>query len=111
MTVQTDLFPEPGTMLDERLPADWAEQVRALAREQDAVILAHNYQLPEIQEVADHVGLTTVRQQLFESGRLGAELLLGEIRERSRRPASIVLAPEIVVRGTTAPAKEGRPLG
>jgi quinolinate synthase len=34
----------------------FAEEVRRLARERDAVILAHNYQLPEIQEVADHVG-------------------------------------------------------
>jgi quinolinate synthase len=34
----------------------WAEQVRRLAAERDAVILAHNYQLPEIQDVADHVG-------------------------------------------------------
>ncbi|MEU4645521.1 quinolinate synthase NadA [Micromonospora sp. NPDC023814] len=34
----------------------WAEEVRALARERDAVLLAHNYQLPEIQDVADHVG-------------------------------------------------------
>ena len=32
------------------------DEVRALARERDAVILAHNYQLPEIQEVADYVG-------------------------------------------------------
>ncbi|MEJ7825723.1 MAG: quinolinate synthase NadA [Solirubrobacteraceae bacterium] len=31
-------------------------EVRELARERDAVILAHNYQLPEIQEVADYVG-------------------------------------------------------
>ena len=30
-------------------------------------------------EAADYVGLTTVRQQLFESGRLGAEMLLAEI--------------------------------
>ncbi len=34
----------------------WAEEVRALATVRDAVILAHNYQLPEIQDVADHVG-------------------------------------------------------
>ena len=35
---------------------DWAAQVRRLAAERDAVILAHNYQAPEIQDVADHVG-------------------------------------------------------
>ena len=34
----------------------WANEVRALARERDAVILAHNYQVPEIQDIADHVG-------------------------------------------------------
>jgi DNA-binding LacI/PurR family transcriptional regulator len=58
-------------------------------------------------EVADYVGLTTVRQQLFESGRLGAELLLAEIEARSPTPPSILLDPEVVVRGTTAPPKEG----
>lgn len=34
----------------------WADEVRRLAAERDAVILAHNYQLPEIQDVAHHVG-------------------------------------------------------
>ena len=31
-------------------------EVRALAAERDAVILAHNYQLPELQDMADFVG-------------------------------------------------------
>jgi quinolinate synthase len=32
------------------------EEIRALAQERDALILAHNYQLPEVQDVADYVG-------------------------------------------------------
>jgi quinolinate synthase len=49
---------EPVPVLDltaeeiERL----AEEVRALAAERNAVILAHNYQVPEIQDLADSVG-------------------------------------------------------
>jgi quinolinate synthase len=39
----------------EDIPALKSE-VRALARERNAVILAHNYQVPEIQDVADYVG-------------------------------------------------------
>jgi quinolinate synthase len=38
------------------LPSDWQDQVLHLARERDAVILAHNYQLPEIQDIAHHTG-------------------------------------------------------
>jgi quinolinate synthase len=37
-------------------PQDWAREIRRLARQRDAVILAHNYQNPQIQDVADHVG-------------------------------------------------------
>src|SRR5499427_523895 len=35
---------------------EWARQVRRLAGERRAVILAHNYQVPWIQDVADFVG-------------------------------------------------------
>jgi DNA-binding LacI/PurR family transcriptional regulator len=59
-------------------------------------------------EAADYVGLTTVRQQLFESGRRGAEILLSEIEGRSAQPPISRLDPELVVRATTAPPKEGR---
>jgi quinolinate synthase len=47
-----DLTPYSGVTAD----AAWADEVRRLAREQDAVVLAHNYQLPEIQEIADYTG-------------------------------------------------------
>jgi quinolinate synthase len=47
---------QAGVTADEADLADWAGQVRRLARQRDAVILAHNYQAPEIQDVADHVG-------------------------------------------------------
>jgi len=36
--------------------AQWAAEIRRLAAERDAVILAHNYQPAQIQDVADHVG-------------------------------------------------------
>jgi quinolinate synthase len=35
---------------------EWAAEVRRLADLRDATLLAHNYQLPAIQDVADHVG-------------------------------------------------------
>ncbi len=42
-------------LLLENIPA-LQDEVGTLARERDAVILAHNYQLPEVQDVADYVG-------------------------------------------------------
>jgi quinolinate synthase len=34
----------------------WCQEVRELLRRREAVLLAHNYQVPEIQDIADHVG-------------------------------------------------------
>ncbi|MBB3115083.1 quinolinate synthase NadA [Corynebacterium bovis] len=36
--------------------AAWRREVRDLAARHNAVILAHNYELPEIQDIADHTG-------------------------------------------------------
>jgi quinolinate synthase len=47
-----DLTPYSGVDPD----AAWRDEVRRLAKERDAVLLAHNYQLPEIQDIADHTG-------------------------------------------------------
>jgi quinolinate synthase len=45
----------PPELEPEDVPA-LQDEVRELARERDAVILAHNYQRPEVQDVADYVG-------------------------------------------------------
>ncbi|MFJ6808092.1 quinolinate synthase NadA [Streptomyces anulatus] len=47
-----DLTPYGGVAADEV----WRDEVLLLAEQHNAVILAHNYQLPEIQEIAHHVG-------------------------------------------------------
>jgi quinolinate synthase len=51
-TLEQDLVPFTGIEPD----AAWRDEVRRLAKERDAVLLAHNYQLPEIQDIADHTG-------------------------------------------------------
>jgi len=48
--------PEAGSDLAAAEVTALEEEIRALARERDAVLLAHNYQLPEVQKIADHVG-------------------------------------------------------
>jgi DNA-binding LacI/PurR family transcriptional regulator len=55
-------------------------------------------------EAAAYVGLTTVRQPLYESGRRGGELLLRALAGRPPAAHSELLPLELVVRGTTGPA-------
>ncbi len=50
------LSPVAERALDPEQVARLQDEVRALAEERSAVILAHNYQLPEVQDVADFVG-------------------------------------------------------
>ncbi len=46
----------PGGFYGVNGDAEWAAEVRRLAELRGATLLAHNYQLPEIQDIADHVG-------------------------------------------------------
>ena len=48
-------------------------EVRALAEERNAVILAHNYQVPEVQDVADYVGDSLGLSQ--QAARAGADTI------------------------------------
>jgi quinolinate synthase len=57
----------------ENIPA-MQEEVRALASERGAVILAHNYQLPEVQQVADFVGDSLGLSQ--QAARTDSELIV-----------------------------------
>jgi quinolinate synthase len=51
-TIQPGFAPE----LSPEEIAELGDEVRALAAERNAVILAHNYQLPEVQDVANYLG-------------------------------------------------------
>src|SRR6266446_6019877 len=53
---------------------DLASEVRRLKRERKAVILAHNYQVPEIQDVADFVGDSLGLS--FQAAKTNAEVIL-----------------------------------
>ena len=50
---------------------EWADEVRSLARRNNAVIVAHNYQVPAVQDVADYVGdsleLSRISERVDES--------------------------------------------
>lgn len=54
-------------------------------------------------DVSVYLGLTTVRQPLYESGRIAAELLLGLLAAADEPADGVELPIELVVRRTTAP--------
>ncbi|HRC07517.1 MAG TPA: substrate-binding domain-containing protein, partial [Miltoncostaeales bacterium] len=53
-------------------------------------------------EVARHVGLTTVRQPLEESGALAAEMLLGSLSGDGAAASTTYLDLSLTVRSTTS---------
>jgi DNA-binding LacI/PurR family transcriptional regulator len=56
-------------------------------------------------EVAEYLGLTTIRQLLFESGKRGVELLLETLENPPANPVCDVMPTELIVRSTTAPPR------
>jgi DNA-binding LacI/PurR family transcriptional regulator len=56
-------------------------------------------------EVAEYLGLTTIRQMLYESGQRGVELLLEILETPNKQAVCEVLPTELIVRATTAPPR------
>src|SRR5580693_9661431 len=83
---------------EEQAGRDWAAEVRRLAARRDAVILAHNYQAPEIQDVADHVGDSLALSRLAEASTAGTIVFAGVyfMAETAKilAPGKTVLIPE-----------------
>ena len=58
--------------------------------------------------VASHLGLTTMRQPMFQMGFLAAERLLGRMEKRDLAPLHTTFTPELVVRKTCGGATRAR---
>src|SRR4030095_1657333 len=53
---------------------DLAEELQELKRKRNAIILAHNYQVPELQDAADFVGDSLGLR--YQAAKTGAEVIL-----------------------------------
>ena len=95
------------------IPALQAE-VRALAEERDAVILAHNYQVPEVQDVAHYVGDSLGLSR--EAARTSAEIIVfcgvHFMAETAAilSPEKIVLLPDLAAGCSLASTIDGEQL-
>ena len=91
--------PTAGSDLSPAEIRDLEAEIRALAREKDAVILAHNYQVPEVQQVADHVGdslqLAILAQQAPQSTIVFCGVHFMAESAKVLNPAKRVLLPNL----------------
>ncbi|MPZ13297.1 MAG: quinolinate synthase NadA [Chloroflexi bacterium] len=75
------------------------DQIRALRRERDAVILAHNYQVPDIQDIADFVGDSLALAQAAARTDAGVIVMCGVffMAETAKilNPERTVLIPDV----------------
>ncbi len=53
-------------------------------------------------EISEYIGLTTMRQLLYESGKRGVELLLDVLEDPAAKPICEVMPTELIERKTTA---------
>lgn len=80
-------------------PPELLDEIRALAREREAVILAHNYQVPAIQDIADVVGDSLALAQAAARTDARAIVMCGVyfMAETAKilNPDRIVLIPDV----------------
>lgn len=53
-------------------------------------------------EISEYIGLTTIRQMLYESGKRGVELMLESLEDPAGRPICEIMPTELIARRTTA---------
>ena len=78
----------------------WKSEILRLKKERNALVLAHNYQVPDIQDVADVIGDSLYLAQKGKESDAdvlveAAVLFMNQILAVMKKPGQIVLAPDL----------------